>query len=253
MGGASVLRRAQRLWELAGDSSDQILWRAVLRAFERAPGWRRGKEGFPSLDFIETVWREAGKRNPEFGTKLAEAYTLEGRDSVAADVLLEVIKTSEPTAVIASQCITLLDVSKRIAEADSLVQRLRPKLATEPAFVEAWARHALRSDDKDALKPLVQTPTKDQLWTIRPSIAAQVFLRTGLAMEAHAAADKMLLELRASRAQTPMDLEDAAEAFRELGRWPEFEKSLEARHSPDFYEGLLRRLEAIRRPQGKRT
>lgn len=250
VGGTPVLKRAQRLWELTRDSTEPTLWSVLLRAFELKPKWQRGggKEWLPNLDFVESVWRDAGNRNPEFAIKVAEAFNQEDQESRAADVLLEVIRTSEPTAVIASQCIAFLDTSKRTAEADELIQQLRLKLAIEPAFIEAWARHALRSDDKDALKPLIQPPIKDLLANIRPTIAAQVFINAGLGDEAGALASTMLRELRESPHRSGMELESIAELFQSLGRWEEFEKSLAGRIPPHMLEEMeMRRRNDSRR------
>ena len=245
--GASVLRRAQRLWELTGDSADPALWQVLQKSFAITPSWQKGKDWSANLDFVEAVWRNAGKRDPEFAVKIAQALSAEDRESRAADVLLAVLETSEPTAAIAAQCIIFLDVSKRMAEADGLIERLRPKLGMEPAFVEAWARHALRSEDKNTLKLLVQPPARDQLENIRPTIAAQVLLKAGLAEEARSIADKLLLEMRESPLRPGRELEVAAELFHELGRLEEFEKSLEGRLPQHFFEEMRERFGRIRR------
>jgi MinD-like ATPase involved in chromosome partitioning or flagellar assembly len=247
VGGTSALKRAQRLWELTRDSNDGTLWQVLLRAFEPKPRWRREKEWTPDLDFVEAVWRDAGKRNPEFGMKVAEAYNQEDRESRAADVLLEVIKTSEPTAQIASSCIAFLDVSKRVAEANAVIQQLKPKLVTDPSFVEAWAKHALRNQDKDALAELVQPPTRDQLGNIRPYTAAQVFFRAGLADEAGTIADKALREFRERPPGSEMEIREAAELFQELGRWEDFERTLGGRFPPHFLEEIRDRFRMRRR------
>lgn len=159
--GIPVLRRAQRLWELTRDSSESTLWQVLLRAFEPRQRWRGEKEWSPNLDFAEAVWRNAGKRNPEFGLKLADAYNQLDRESKAADVLLDVIKTSDPSGEVVSRCIGFLDVSKRAPEAAALIQQLKPKLAADARFVQAWARHALDHQDNDEIALLVQPPARE--------------------------------------------------------------------------------------------
>lgn len=252
VGGTPALKRAQRLWELRRNSSDEILWQAVLRAFEPRPKPPWGeKEWSPDLAFVEEVWRDAGKRNPEFGLKIAEAYNQEDRQSRSADILLEIIQTFEPTSDLASRCISFLDISNRVAEADRLIQQLKPKLSGEPKFVEAWARHALRNKNKDALAELVQSPTRDLIGAIRPFIAAQVLFRSGLKEEAGSLADKVLREMRERPPSSERDIRGIAELFRELGRWEDFEKSLEGRYPPNILEEMLGRPEMRRRHVGR--
>ena len=247
VGGTPVLKRAQRLWELTRDSNDGTLWQVLLRAFEPKRRWRGEKEWSPNLDFVEAVWRDAGKRNPEFGMKVAEAYSQEDRESRAADVLLEVIKTSDPAAALTSRCIAYLDISNRSAEASSLIQELKGKLLTDPSFVEAWARHALRDKTKDSLAELVRTPARDLLGGIRPLIAAQVFFRSGLMEEAGAIADRALREMRERPPGSEREMHDAVELFHELDRLEEFEKSVEGRVPPHLLEEMRDRLGLRRR------
>lgn len=238
--GAPILRKAQRLWELTRDSKDPILWRVLERTFDSGAGprWMREKTSLSNLGFVEAVWRDAGKRDPAFGLKIAETFYHEDNLSRAADVLLEILNNSEPTAETASQCISYLDQSKRSAEADTLIQQVKSKLATESIFMQAWAKHALRSDNKDSLKQLVQPPLKDQLVHIRPSIAAQVLFRTGLIDEASGIANKLLDELRESQAPE-RDWDASAQLFAELDRYQEFENSI-ARRAPEHVLESLR-------------
>lgn len=251
VGGTPALKRAQRLWDLTRNSNDGTLWQTLLRAFEPKQRWRAEKEWSPNLDFVEAVWRAAGKKNPGFALKIAEAHSQEDHESRAADVLLEVIRTFEPTSDLASRCISFLDISDRVAEADKLIQELKPKLSGDPKFFEAWARHALRDLNKDALAELVQPPTRDLIGTMRPSIAAQVFFRSGLMEEAGSLADRVLREMRERPPGSERDIRGIAELFRELGRWEDFEKSLEGRYPPNILEEMLGRPETRRRHVGR--
>ena len=67
-----------------------------------------------------------------------------------ADVLLEIIRTSEPSAKVVSRCIYMLDFSKRGDEAQELIQQFKAKLGMEIEVATAWARHALRGQNKAA-------------------------------------------------------------------------------------------------------
>jgi len=245
--GTPVLKRAQRLWELTRNSSDVTLWQVLLRAFEPRGRWS-GKEWSPNLEFVEAVWRNAGKRNPEFGVRVAEAYNIENRESRAADVLLEIMKTSDPTAEIASRCILYLDAAKRAPEANRLIQDLKPKLATELRFVETWARHVLREPNKSALAELLQPPVRHLLGAMRPLTAALVFFRSGLLEEAGEIADRALSDLRERGGPSgEREVRDAAELFQALDRWDDFEKSIGDRIPSHLIDELRVRGEIRRR------
>jgi hypothetical protein len=239
--GTPALKRAQRLWEITRDSQDPILWQALSRAFEPKPRWQRGREWSPNLDFVEAVWRDAGKRDRKFGMKLVEAYEGEDRGPRGADVLLEIIKTSEPTAQIVSRCIALLDASNRGAEANMLIQQFKADLASEPDFVETWARHALRGKRPDQLSELTQSPVMHALRRIHPLIAAQVFFGAGLIEEANAIADQALQEVSPGPL-TRDDIYQMGEIFHAIGRWEDLERIVAARFSPETLDDLRRRL-----------
>jgi hypothetical protein len=243
--GPLILRRAQRLWELTRDSSDPVLWHAVRGGFDPKPQWQREKEWSRSLDFVRAVWRDAGNKDPEFGVKVAEAYDDDDRESLAADILLEIIGTSGPTAPIVSRCIGLLDAAERDKEADALIQGLKAKLADEPPFTEAWARHALRGKTKDALFELTQPPFVDNLRSIPPYIAVRVYLRSGMKEEASASADAVLQEIKERRFSPPL-LAEIGEVFQAVGRWEEFEEAVGQR-DPDVLREVQRRFGTLRR------
>jgi len=240
VGGALLLRRAQRLWELSGDSSEPPLWDAVRRAFEPKDRWQREKEWSPRLDFIRAVWRDAGNRDSELGLKLAEAYQHEDRESAGADVLLEIVKSSEPTAPVVARCVSLLNATGRSNEVDILIQQLKGKLGGEPEFIEIWARHAIERRNREELAELVQSPMIEQLRRASPSLAAQVYLRSGLRGDASTIADSVLREVR-ERHLSPEDIFELADLFRQLGRSDQFESVVKDRYPEDLIDELRRR------------
>jgi hypothetical protein len=116
--GATVLKRAQRLWELTRDSSDPAIWAAVQKNFNTdALRWRLRKEWQPDPDFLEAVWRGGGSRNLDFALRLSQIYSHQDKDSRAADVLLETMTSVQPTPVLAARCINYLGYAKRFEEA----------------------------------------------------------------------------------------------------------------------------------------
>jgi MinD-like ATPase involved in chromosome partitioning or flagellar assembly len=245
VGGTLVLKRAQRLWELTGNPRDPALWDAVNGGFQPEPRGERESEWSPNLDFIRAVWHDAGNKDPEFGMKLAHAYQLEDHGSLGADVLLEVIKSSEPTLRVVLRCIDLLEGSKRSDEADALIQQVKGKLGSQPEFVEVWARRALGRRSKDALSELSQPPLIDQLRHVSASLAAQVYLRSGLRAEAMAILNSAMRDVLERRVSEDT-LFELAQLFREAGRWDEFDKAVGERY-PDRIVDELRDRFGIRR------
>jgi MinD-like ATPase involved in chromosome partitioning or flagellar assembly len=241
---ASILRRAQRLWEITRDSSEEYLWAVVRKHFEPTPSFqRKPAEWYPDLDFMRALWREAGAKDPDFGFKLAEAYGFEDKESTAADVLLEIVRTSEPSAKVVSRCIYMLDLSKRGDEADELIQQFKAKLGTEMEVATAWARHALRSQNKAAAVELIGSPVIAQL---RPSLVGLLHLRAGNPETARVLAQAILGEI--SEREVPRaDLDNLGTLFRELGRFEEFQKVVTQSYPMEVGRDLRERPTRLRR------
>jgi len=223
VGGVQALKRSQRLWEITNDPNDELLWITLKRTFGVAPRYTR-QEWSPNLDFVEAVWRGAGSFDPEFGMRLAHAWDADDNDSRAADICLEILRIAEPTSEVVAPCIQWLDASDRATEADLIIEEVKNKLAEEPDFLEAWARHVLRTKNKDGLQELVTHPTIDILRHRHPSVAARVYLKSGATEEANEFAVEALREVALQGPASRTELREMAELFRELDRWDEFEK-----------------------------
>jgi MinD-like ATPase involved in chromosome partitioning or flagellar assembly len=233
--GIPTLRRAQRLWELTEESDDPIIWQAIVRSFEPQPRWRRAeKQWSPNLDFIQSVWWNAGGKNAAFGMKLADAYAQEDRDSVAADIVLEIIKSSEPTATIVARCITLLDYAKRTPEADALIQQVKERFSATPEFANAWARHAIRVKSKAAIEEIAQTPWIDRL---RPSLKAIIYASVGRLEDAVSDVESLIRDIR-EREVNSSELEELGKIFHAAGRWDEFEGVANAMYPTEMVRGI---------------
>ena len=244
VGGIRTLKRAQGLWELSGKSDDPTLWKAVIRGFETLTiRYRRSQEWSPNLDFIRAVWQDAGRRDPAFALKIAESYHWDDRESLAADVLLEVIRSSEPNGEIVSRCIAYLDVAKRAKEADALIQQFKAELGNNAEFVAAWARHALRDESKDSVSALIQAPMIQKL---NPTLAIQVYSRAGLLDEAAAIAPLALEEVAKRRLSTGM-LFELGEVFQAMGAWEDFEDVVDQSYPDEVLAELRERLGIRRR------
>lgn len=237
--GTLTLKRAQRLWDLTGDSGDIILWQALLRSFEPpGPRWRGEKQWSPNLDFVQSVWRVAGGRNIDFGMKLADAYSHEDRDSVAADIVLEMIESFEPTARVVARCIALLDFAKRSAEADDLIQKLKNNFVSVPEFANAWVRHAIRAKSKSAFEELSMSPWIEVL---RPALSVIVRANVGRLEEAAADLDSAKLDIR-ERNLLVGELEELAKWFHAAGRWEDFEEAARTMYPTETVKDIRDRL-----------
>lgn len=221
--GPQALKRSQRLWEITNDPNDPLLWITLKRTFDPGPRFTK-QEWAPNLDFVEAVWRSAGNSDPDFGMKLARAWDNEDNDSRAADICLEILRTSEPTSDVVAPCIQWLDVSDRSSEAELIINEVKNKLYDEPDFLEAWARHALRSKNKDGFDELIIHPTIDILRNSSPSVAARIYLRSGSTEEANEFAAEALRDVAMRGPASRTELREMAELFRELDRWDDFEK-----------------------------
>jgi MinD-like ATPase involved in chromosome partitioning or flagellar assembly len=236
-----LLKRAQQLWDLSGDSDDPALWQAVNKAFKPLREYEKEKEWYPSLDFISAVWRGAGKRDAQLGIRLARAYDYENLDSLGADVLLEIIRTSGPTEEVASRCVTMLDYARRGKEADDLITKHKTALADAREFLEAWARHALRSGRSEALAELTQPPLVSKLKGLPPHLLIRIYYRSGMKEEAAPYADAVLREISQGGFPESVVME-LGELFLEMDRWDEFERVLDRNYPGHVLEMLRDRL-----------
>jgi MinD-like ATPase involved in chromosome partitioning or flagellar assembly len=241
-----ILRRAQRLWEITRDPGDAYLWDVISRYFELIPPYRPENDWHPDLSFIRSVWRDAGKREPKFGAKLAEVLSTMDEDSTAADVLQDIVETSGPSPAIVARLVFFLDFAKRTEESNALIQKYETAFASEADFSNAWARHALRVRDKVALLAITKSPAIEKL---RPALVARLHMAAGMRERAVAIADAALKDIR--QGDTPRaDIQEIARLFLDMGRWDELEKVVGERYSREVLAELRERLNI--RPAGRR-
>jgi MinD-like ATPase involved in chromosome partitioning or flagellar assembly len=221
--GERLLRRAQRLWDLTRDSSDIALWRALRTSFKPTEPWRT-TEWKPDLPFVEAVWRDAGKKQADFGMTLADAYSSERQPSRSADVALEIIEGAEASSNIVARCIGWLDASKRNAEADSLIHHSHQRLASDVEFLKAWAEHAMLNP-RSAQELLEDSAAMGHLKARSPVTAARLLNNSGFNADAGKLADAALQEA-VQHPNTRAGIVELGELFRDLGRLAEFEKSM---------------------------
>lgn len=232
--GTLTLKRAQRLWDLTESPNDPILWQALVRSFEPQPRWRGEKHWSPNLDFVQSVWRMAGGRDVAFGMKLATAYSQEDRDSIAADIVLEIIEVSEPTATIVARCILYLDYASRKPEADALIQQMKNKFAADPEFANAWARHAVNEKSQSAIAEVAESASMERL---RPSLKATVYALIGRLEDAASDLESVKREIH-ERPITRPELEEIGKLFHSLGRWDEFEEAVRGVHPTETVRAI---------------
>jgi MinD-like ATPase involved in chromosome partitioning or flagellar assembly len=245
----SILKRSQRLWELTGDSYDPKLWQALSQSFDPDVLYPRARVGWsPNLDFVRAVWQASGHKDPQFALKLAHTFSMEDRDSAAADILLDVMKSFDATALIASRCISYLEFANRSSEADSLIQQLKAKLQAEPRFLEAWARHLLKPNTKDlaSITELTSSPLAEALIKINSSLAARIYYKAGNKDYATELATSALHGLLRGE-YSSVDLIEIAEFYFEVGTLDEFEKITDKKVPPRILREVLDKFDTRRR------
>jgi len=244
-----VMKRAKRLWELTGNASEPLLWKVVKRFMDTLPHRMMYREkDFPEmLGFIEAVWRVAGNKDLPMGMRLADSYSLIDADSHAADLLLELIRGSEPNAKLASRCIQILSYASRGAEAAALIEDLKNKLGAEPEFLVAWSQLALKGPNKESLIEIGKSSLIDILRQSNPYLAAQVYRNIGQLGEASLLADTLLREALRQDPPSRESLRDAGILYSDLGRWAEFEAVAEDKLPPPWLAEIRERVGAGRR------
>ena len=237
IGGTQALRRAQRLWEITQDPDDPILWQVVSRTFEAQPRWRRENQWSPNLEFIADVWRNAGGKNQDFGLKLADAYDFDDRESLAADVLIEVINSSEPTPDDCRPLYRTPRYRRRADEAEVLIHKLKGKFIGVPEFASAWARHAMRLKNASSSAELMKSPWIE---AVRPGLRALLYFNAGLAAEAASVAEFALKDVQ-ERQFSRTELEDLNRYFHAIDRGGEFEEVISRFYPKEFLHELRER------------
>jgi MinD-like ATPase involved in chromosome partitioning or flagellar assembly len=234
-----ILRRAQRLWEITRDSGDSYLWEVIAKYFEPKPPYHpRDKDWRPDLSFIRAVWRDAGGKDSKLGAKLAEAYSFEDEDSVAADVLHDIMETSGPTPALVARSIFMLDFAKRTDESEALIENFKNAFSADSEFANAWARHALKSRNKVALTEITKSPAIEKL---RPATMGQVYFSAGMADRAIPIADSMLRDVRQGDASR-REFDEIGKFFSEIDRWDDFEKTVIDKYPREILMELRERL-----------
>jgi hypothetical protein len=254
IGGTPVLRRAQRLWEITRDANDEILWRALSRNFESDSriGRRRETESFELRDdFVETVWREAGKRDVEFGLKLSDYYYQREDHSRSINILQELIETGRATPKVVATCVTRLLESERPQEARILIERYKNEFGEEPAFAMEWAEYAIRTNDSDYFKILTTPQYFDVLRRVKGSlIPLQLLIATDRKPEAKEYGERLILLLQREPDvvyRSRYRMSQAVEAFSSVGLGAEIIEILNRYLSDDEITRLRRRYK-IERP-----
>ena len=241
--GATALRRAQRLWELTRNPSEEVLWHIVQPNFEATP--RPRSEWTPSLEFIEAVWRANAPEDIAFGEKIADAYNFADKAPRAADIWLEMFQTSGGNPEMAARCIDQLTRAGRMKEADAFVESLRVSFGGNPAFVEAWARHALSRKDGKFTRELADDPVFPVLAAVSPSVAARIALKAG---RREAATKLMENAYRAAlRSGEVEELTEVGIVFDDLGEMESFEKRIRGDAPEALVDRILMNLRRQRR------
>jgi MinD-like ATPase involved in chromosome partitioning or flagellar assembly len=248
VGGIPVLRRAQRLWEITRDSHDQILWKAVAKNFvsDSRLSRRRETDTFqPRDDFVESVWRDGGDRDAEFGLKLSDYYERRQNRSSSIAILQELIEHRRASPKVVAACVRRLLESDRTQEARILIERFNGEFGSDPTFVLEWAEYAVLSNDADYIKTLTTPQYFDSLRRMTGSIAPlRLLAAADRKLEARDYGERLLTQFQRDSEllyRTSRDeMLQAAETFAAIGLGQEIIELLD-RYLPDGDIERLRR------------
>jgi MinD-like ATPase involved in chromosome partitioning or flagellar assembly len=237
--GPVMLKTAQRLWELTGTSSDPLLWQTLKKEFKAS---RRQLEGIWTprrdfMDFVESVWRNAGQKDAEFALKLAEAYAAFEQSPKAAKLLAEVIADSAWTPAVIAMAVRMFDAANRSEDASKLIRDKRDLFESDPYLINAWAEHALRIEDSNALAELTEPP-RMVVRQARPTVAARIYFRLNMLGEANVVADQVLAAI-GEEPLSEVALNELGQLFSQLRRSEELEERLHNRY-PGFFTGQIK-------------
>lgn len=220
--GPAALRRAQRLWEISRYySSDEILWNALASNFPpRTARWQREGDRFePRLDFVEAVWRDGGKRDPQYGLRLIDYYDEEADNHAQAiSILTEMVDNDVVNSEVIAKGVNILRRAGEQERARSLIERFRNAFAQDRNFITAWAKFAHRYKDTEYVRTLLQPPLVELLQLSDPMTALLIMVSVGLKTEAVNLAERSLSGRRAREYfRNPHDVEEIFQAFTSIG------------------------------------
>ncbi|MFN7139071.1 MAG: hypothetical protein ACK4UN_07020, partial [Limisphaerales bacterium] len=232
--GKPALRRAERFWQLSGDSKEPALWTIIKRnvdvRFFEPP---HNREWMPDLRFLESVWRDAG-RDLEFLNVLVFANNASDHLYHAGTLLLETVEHYDDSSETVIRCLSQLNRAGRASDAETLIDRYRSSFGNIAAFVEQWARHAIQRKDLKYVEELSSPAMLPMLQQGPTSTPVKLLIRAGKRQEASAMADDAL---RSAVNKGVMDeLYEIGRLFEELGRYEAFERIIKS----DLPEGVSR-------------
>jgi MinD-like ATPase involved in chromosome partitioning or flagellar assembly len=178
-----ALRQAQTYWEIGGrDGQDPLLWFFVNLG--ESLGERGQKTWKPDLNFLASVWRGAGKKNPEFASKLAKELKQENSLKEAARILSEAVQNDDVPLSILLEAINAFGESGETNQVCQLVERFKVRYGTSPEFLEVWARLALNKKLSSDIKVLTEQTPLSILKLNKPQWAVRLLMAAGRQEEA---------------------------------------------------------------------
>jgi MinD-like ATPase involved in chromosome partitioning or flagellar assembly len=230
--GISALKRAQRLWEISPYcSNEQLVWNTLIANFPpKEPRWLRDDALFaPRRDFVEAVWRDAGKRDPKFGLQLIEHYSNEDSDdhSRTNSMFSEMIDCGVTTPEVVSRYLQFLTRIGSMEQARSLIERFRIDYSQEANFIREWARYAKRYRDREYAKIITQAPYIDVIQKEDAVTLTSLLIMSGKKPEARELAERILNPRRLRElVRGPHEAEEIFREFTSIGLEKEISQAL---------------------------
>jgi MinD-like ATPase involved in chromosome partitioning or flagellar assembly len=234
------LDAAYGFWKITGDAGHPLLWDSIKDY--RGKGVTSPKVNYSwrgRLEAVEAIWRARGREDSRLAIELADSYRRLDLGRRAIDVLLQNASfVGTPSAAAVADLVHLLDLDGQHERASELVAQFKERLASSPAFLEAWAKRALQSEDYEELRTVVDDPQfkLEVVEASSPALAARLSLfKTGDEVAARQYLDRVRLQDK--RAD---ELVQLCALARDLDRLEPFKVQLSraSRNAPMIIEGL---------------
>jgi MinD-like ATPase involved in chromosome partitioning or flagellar assembly len=146
---AKMLGTAEQLWDISGDTSDEVLWDIMERAFSR-PVEKRSDDR--TWRWIEGLWREGSQRRATVGWALAKTLRNFDEPEKAAPIIMELIENDEVPPIHFQFTLEVLRANGSWAVGDALIMNRIESRDLDPPTSEAIAEFLLRNPDKQLLR-----------------------------------------------------------------------------------------------------
>ncbi len=218
------LNTAEQFWGVTGITDDKLVWQ-IVRSNLVADSFLLKASG-PTLDFLESVWKDAGCEDAELGVRLARMFSHSGQSPRGLLVLQQLLKKPESNKQVVVAYLVQLTRMQMHAAALETVDKYKSTMASDDEFLAAWADVLESVGESDLILSAFTSEhfSIDRLRLIRPELAITLLLRSGRRDEVDSLLEGSLLP--ALRRRSSRELARVGEMYAAAGRFSEFENVL---------------------------